>query len=216
MSTIAPVLKKPEVVYPESDGAPIAENTKQFEYIVAVKVGLDRVFVNDPNVFVAADLFWYPVEGDNKIRTAPDIMAVFGRPKGHRGSYLQWKEGNIAPQAVFEILSPGNRVGKLAEKFEFFDFYGVEEYYVYDPDEGTLAGWLRKAGKLAVTHDMNGWVSPRLKVRFELRDGELSLFGPNSKKFAMYAELVDQGQKAEQRAEKLAAQLKALGVEPEA
>ena len=36
-------------------------------------------------------------------------MVVFGRPKGYRGSYRQWEEGGIAPQVVFEILSPGNR-----------------------------------------------------------------------------------------------------------
>ncbi len=35
-------------------------------------------------------------------------MVAFGRPKGERGSYQQWKENNIPPQVVFEILSPGN------------------------------------------------------------------------------------------------------------
>jgi Uma2 family endonuclease len=216
MKTITPILSKPEVVYPESDDEPIAENTKQYEYIVTVKGGLDAVFRDNPNVFVAADLFWYPVQGNNKIRTAPDTMVVIDRPKGHRRSYLQWQEANIAPQTVFEILSPGNRVGKLAEKFEFYDHYGVEEYYVYDPDEGTLAGWLRKKKKLAVIKNMEGWISPRLKVRFELHDGELYLFGPDGKKFSTFAELVEQTKKGEERAAKLAAQLKALGVEPEA
>ncbi len=39
---------------------------------------------------------------------APDVMVVFGRPKGRRGSYKQWQEDNIAPQVVFAILSPSN------------------------------------------------------------------------------------------------------------
>ena len=43
-------------------------------------------------------------------------MVVFGRSKGDRGSYQQWKEDNIPPQVAFEILSPGNRPGKMAEK----------------------------------------------------------------------------------------------------
>ena len=71
---------------------------------------LDEVFRDDPQVFVAGNLLWYPVEGDNKTRAAPDAMVVFGRPKGDRSSYLQWLEGNIAPQVVFEVLSPGNSV----------------------------------------------------------------------------------------------------------
>ena len=70
-------------------------------------------------------------------------MVVFGRPKGYRGSYKQWEEGGIAPQVVFEILSPGNRPGKMQRKFQFYDRYGVEEYYVYDPDTNELGGCQR-------------------------------------------------------------------------
>ena len=54
-----------EVEYPDSDGEPIAENTLQFRWIVTIKGGLDAVFRDDPNVFVAGDLLWYPVEGNN-------------------------------------------------------------------------------------------------------------------------------------------------------
>src|SRR5260370_19509802 len=110
MKTITPVLKKPQVVYPESDGEPIAENTKQYEYIVTIKSGLDAVFRDDPDVFVAGDLFWYPVEGNIKIRTAPDIMAGFGPPKGHRSAFLPCMEGKLAPPTGFQISFPGNKV----------------------------------------------------------------------------------------------------------
>jgi len=69
---------------------------------------------------------------------------------------------------------------------------------------------------------MQGWVSPRLGVRFALNaDGELELYRPDGERFASYVELAAQReqerQRAEQerqRAERLAAQLRALGVEP--
>ena len=67
-------------------------------------------------------------------------MVAFGRPKGYRGSYKQWEESGIAPQAVFEILSPNNRVPEMERKFRFYEQYGVEEYYIYDPDEVELFG----------------------------------------------------------------------------
>jgi hypothetical protein len=86
------------VVYPESDGLPMADNTRQFWWIVYIKVSLDWLFRAQPQVFVAGDLLWYPVEGNNKICQAPDVMVVFGRPKGDRGSYLQWRENNLPPQ----------------------------------------------------------------------------------------------------------------------
>src|SRR5581483_4038338 len=197
MSTIARPLAKGPVHYPESDGLPMADNTRQFHWIVTIKGGLDAVFKDEPNVFVAGNLLWYPVEGSNTIRTAPDVLVVFGRPKGHRGSYLQWLEGNIAPQVAFEILSPGNRAGALINKFAFYEKYGVEEYYIYDPDSGDLSGWLRDKGSLKPIAEMKGWVSPRLGVRFDLAGQELCLYGPDGKKFASYVELVEQREDAE-------------------
>ncbi len=96
------------LVYPESDGHPMADNTKQFHWIVTIQGGLDALFRHDPNVFVAGALLWYPVQGRPDICRAPDAMVVFGRPKGDRGNYKQWEEDNIPPQVVFGILSPTN------------------------------------------------------------------------------------------------------------
>ncbi len=61
----------PTVIYPDSDGQPMAENTQQFQWIVVIKENLEILFANRPDVFVAGDLLWYPVEGDNKTRQAP-------------------------------------------------------------------------------------------------------------------------------------------------
>src|SRR5436853_4570020 len=120
MSNLIEAPAREDIVYPDSYGQPMADNTLQFEWIMTIKGNLDAVFRNDPNVFVAGDLLWYPVEGDNTIRQAPDAMVVFGRPKGDRGSYRQWEEEGIAPQVVFEVLSPGNRAGELARKLGFY------------------------------------------------------------------------------------------------
>lgn len=119
-----------EVMYPDSDGKPIADNTKQFRWIVTIKENLEWLFADNSSVFVAGDLLWYPVEGDNRICTAPDVMVVFGIPKGDRGSYRQWEENNIAPQVVFEILSLGNTRVETNRKLLFYDRFGVEEYYL--------------------------------------------------------------------------------------
>lgn len=120
----------PELVYPESDGKPMADNTKQFRWIVTIKENLEILFASQSDVFIAGDLLWYPVEGNNKLCQAPYIMVVFGRPKADRGSYLQWKENNIAPQVVFEVLSPSNTTKEMTNKLLFYQRYGVEEYYI--------------------------------------------------------------------------------------
>lgn len=216
MSTQIRPDERREVHYPDSDGLPMADNTVQFEWITTIKGGLDALFRDRPDVFVAGDLLWYPVEGDPTTRSAPDALVVFGRPKGHRGSYQQWREGGIAPQVVFEVLSPGNRAAEMARKFRFYERFGVEEYYIYDPDTHDLRGWLRAGSSLEPIDGMPGWVSPRLGIRFELAPDGLRILGPDGRPFETYVELACQRDEEHRRAERLAAQLRALGIEPEA
>jgi Uma2 family endonuclease len=223
--------RQTEVQYPDSDGQPMSDNTLQFEWIVTIKEGLEALFRNNPQVFVAGDLLWYPVQGEPKLRKAPDVMVAFGRPKGYRGSYKQWDEDGIAPQVVFEVLSPGNRPGELILKFEFYAQHGVEEFYLYDPESGFLEGWLRGAAGLDYIAEMSGFTSPRLGVRFEPGEGpnNLKLFAPDGRPFLTYLELFEdreaqrrlaesERQRAEserQRADRLAARLREMGIDPE-
>lgn len=204
------------VEYPSTDGEPIAQNTKQYRWIVTIQGGLAALFHDRPDVFVAGDLFWYPIEGDNKTRTAPDVMVVFGRPKGDRDSYKQWEEDNIPPQVVFEIVSPGNKPGEWMEKTLFYERFGVQEFYVYDPDTGDLRGYIRdESGHLRPVDAMQGWVSPLLGVRFDMEGNELVLTAPNGERFRSYEELAQALMQERQRAERLAQKLREMGVEPE-
>jgi Uma2 family endonuclease len=191
------------VIYPDSDGQPMADNTKQFHWIQTIQSNLAAIFADDPQVFVAGDLLWYPVEGDNKTRQAPDVMVVFGVPKGDRGSYRQWSEGDIAPQVVFEIWSPGNRLGEMAKKQVFYDTYGVEEYYIYDPDRNDLGIFTRspEGGLQPVDPGTEDWVSPRLGVRFQMDEETLTLLGPDGQPFSTLTEERQRAQQERQRAE---------------
>jgi Uma2 family endonuclease len=215
MSAETQTIAAQEIVYPESDGKPMADNTKQFRWIVTIQGGLDALFKDDPNVFVAGDLLWYPVEGQPSIRLAPDVLVAFGRPKGDRGSYQQWREDGIAPQVVFEVLSPGNTLPEMLEKLRFYERYSCEEFYLYDPDRGALSGWVGGNGELATIETIDGWLSPRLGVRFQLVDGDLQLYYPDGRRFESYVELERSRATAQARAERLAAQLRALGIAPD-
>lgn len=215
MSTLTQTALERAIEYPDDDGLPMADNTLQYEWIVTIKGGLDIVFHNNPDVFVAGNLLWYPVEGEPGIRTAPDALVAFGRPKGRRGSYKQWEEYNVSPQVVFEVLSPGNRFGEMLAKFQFYERYGVEEYYLYDPDHNDFTGWIRSKEQLVDIPVLNGWVSPRLKTKFELTEQEFRIYGPDGQSFATYLELAEQRRQFEQKVERLEAQLRSLGVEPD-
>jgi Uma2 family endonuclease len=192
MSIETPAPAPAELDYPDSDGQPMADNTLQFEWITTIKGGTEALFRDREDVFVAGDLLWYPVEGRPDIRAAPDTLVAFGRPKGYRGSYIQWREAGIAPQVVFEVLCPNNRLGEMFRKYRFYERYAVEEYYIYDPDRGELTGFVREGDELREIPEMRGWVSPRLAVRFDLDGTDLCLTGPDGRRFASYLELTEQ------------------------
>jgi Uma2 family endonuclease len=202
MTTAIQVVDKPAIEYPDDDGEPMSDNTLQFKWIVLIEENLDIVFRDEPNVFVAGNLLWYPVEGQPTIRLAPDAMVVFGRPKGRRGSYKQWEEDGVAPHVVFETLSPGNRPPEMERKLEFYERYGVEEYYVYDPDDGSFEAWLKAGTRLVKVENVSGFVSPRLQIRFEPGEGpdNLTIFDPKGEPFLPTREHVDLRKAAEKRA----------------
>jgi hypothetical protein len=124
----------------------------------------------------------------------------------------------------------------MVDNFRFYERYGVEEYYVFDPQKNELDGWIRENGSLRAIEEMDGWTSPRLGVRFDLSSGDLEIFRPDGTSFATYLELFEQNeaerrradterqraeqerQRAEQerqRAERLAERLRQLGVDPD-
>jgi Uma2 family endonuclease len=227
------------IEYPDDDGEPMSDNTWQFRWIVTIVGGLEALYRDEPNVFVAGNLLWYPVEGKPKIRNAPDVLVAFGRPKGRRGSYKQWEEGGIAPQVVSEIRSPGNRFDDMLHKFRFYQKFGVEEYYIYDPDEGALEGYLRvnRSLKAIPKAKIDGFTSPRLGIRFEPRGpNNLVVIRPDGTRFLTYVELSEQleaerrraqdqaqlvqverrrAEEQAQLAQRYAARLRELGIEPD-
>lgn len=218
------------ITYPETDGKPMADNSVQYEWMVTLKGGID-VLVPD---FVAGNLFWYPVEGQPQIVQAPDVLVAQGRPKGHRSSYKQWEEDGVAPQVVIEVLSPGNKLPEMIKKFLFYQRYGVQEYYILDPDNKAWMGYRRVGDELVEIPEMDGFVSPRLGIRFAYEGEEPVVLRPDGSRFRSFAELsadeAEQRARAEEaqtraeleraraeqeraRAEALAERLRALGVE---
>jgi Uma2 family endonuclease len=217
-----------DVFYPDSDGQPMADNTEQFQWIVVIQQNLEWMFTDNASVFVAGDLLWYPVQGSRSICTAPDVLVALDRPKGKRGSYKQWEEDGIPPQVVFEILSPSNTKAEMNRKLLFYHTYGVEEYYLYDPETNILNGWHRTDGFLDVIEPIANWVSPRLGIRFG-SEAPLKIYRPDGKQFLSYSEIAQQAvhleeqleqerQRAEQerqRADRLAEYLRSQGVDPD-
>lgn len=212
------------VYYPDDDGLPMSDNTWQFNMIVLLHSGLDAIYRDREDVFVAGKHLIYAVKGQMDVRQAPDVYVAFGAPRMPRGSYKVWEENGLFPQVVFEVWSPANRPQAMAEKHAFYERYGAEEYYIVYPDFPMHVQAHRREGdKLVRLPDATEYVSPRLGVRFEVVAGELTVYGPDGRAFLSPAETVAERTAAERRAEKerdraarLAAKLRELGVDPDA
>ncbi|TAE73087.1 MAG: Uma2 family endonuclease [Bacteroidetes bacterium] len=178
-----------EIIYPSSDGQPMAETTEHFEHITTIEGNLDSLFADKTDVFVAGDLLWYPEKGKPYICNAPDTMVVFGRPKGHRSSYEQWNEDDIAPAVVFEILSKSNSASDMIDKFLFYEKYGVQEYYVYDHLRDKFYAWVREGNRLHSFLVMPTFKSPLLGVTFEIYQGsKLKMYNPDGSQFLTFVQ----------------------------
>jgi Uma2 family endonuclease len=118
----------------------------------------------------------------------------------------------------------------MIRKSFFYEHHGVEEYYIYDPFSFDFDVWLRANGHMEQIIVQGDWKSPLLGVRFVPHtDAELEVYYPDGRPFVSMTELARLRTEAEARAataekerdaerttrEKLAAQLRALGIEPE-
>jgi Uma2 family endonuclease len=219
------------VYYPDDDGLPMSDNTWQFNMIVLLHGGLDALFRDREDVFVAGNHLIYAVKGRPEVRQAPDVYVAFGPPRMPRGSYKVWEENGIFPQVVFEVWSPNNRQAAMDEKRDFYERYGAEEYYIVYPDFPMhVDGWRREGDKFVKLPDANGYVSPRLGIRFDVTAGELTVYGTDGRPFQAPADIAAERAAAERAAEeerrrgaeerdraaRLAAKLRELGVDPDA
>ena len=220
LESAASTRKRP-VVYPDCDGNLMSDSTTHGDAIQYFHGLLEVVLADNPNAFAAADHLWYYREGDPKSRVAPDVYAVYGRPKHHRGSYKQWEEEGIAPQIVFKVISPQNR-RMTAYKDALYNGLGVEEYYVYDPgynsrgdlnvENRSLRAFRRnEAGETVLIKNAIGTTSARLGIGFAWDDlGLLRLLLPDGSTFPRYAESVAQAAQAASRVNALEAKLAKL------
>ena len=121
-----------KVVYPESNGLPLAETRFQYDSLTYAAGALDVHFRERPDVAVEGNRLLYYIEGDTRSRVAPDVFVVFGVPKRRRRIYLLWEEGK-APDFVLEVTSRSTRWIDRGFKRDLYARLGVREYWLFDP-----------------------------------------------------------------------------------
>ena len=68
----------PTIVYPESDGKPMAETDVHRKLMMNFILMLENHFQNDDEVYVSGNLLMYYEEGNPRKSISPDVFVVFG------------------------------------------------------------------------------------------------------------------------------------------
>ena len=131
---MAAIPLRQEIYYPESDGQPMGETDAHRKEMTDLIEALDDHFRNDPQVYVAGNLFLYYEEGDPRSVICPDVFLVRGVPKGLRRTYKLWEEGRV-PSLVIEVTSRDTRGEDISDRRKKgrYERLGVEEYFLHDP-----------------------------------------------------------------------------------
>jgi Uma2 family endonuclease len=120
-----------EIIYPSSDGEPLAE-TQQHVLAILMTLALLRLYLQDQQAVVFADQFLYYIEGNPRARVAPDVMVVFDIEKRLYANYKIW-EGKQTPAIIFEVTSAGTKEVDWNFKKTLYEQLGVTEYWLFDP-----------------------------------------------------------------------------------
>jgi Uma2 family endonuclease len=122
-----------EVVYPSSDGQPMAETPEHLWLMIALISALRNHFKGHADVYVVGNIFLYFEKGNPAARRAPNIMVVKGvDPMVPRRSFKTWVEGTV-PAVVIELTSAETAREDQEIKRQLYQELGVREYFLFDP-----------------------------------------------------------------------------------
>ena len=196
------------VYYPEEREDDMGETSIHIKLIANLLNTLDLFFKNREDVFLSSNMNLYYERGNPHKWFAPDLLVAFGVPNNERSSYLLWRE-EVFPQVIFEIASDKTWRKDVIEKFEMYEKFGAEEYYILDSEFAFLSAPLmafhRKNGKLVEAEVIDSKIfSPRLGLEIVRTENTFRLFNPSANEFLRTLE------ESENEIEKLKAEIEKL------
>jgi len=220
-STITPV------IYPSSDGKPLAE-TQQHALAILMTLAILRLYLQEQPAVVFADQFLYYIEGNPKARVAPDVMVIFDIEQKLYDNYKIW-EGKQTPAIIFEVTSAGTKETDRTFKKTLYEQLGVTEYWLFDPYGEWITNQLEgfRLNEDGIYKPIVDSCSQVLQLKLEANEYLINFYRlDNGEKLLtpeeLYAAALQANQRAETanqqlaqekaRADRLAAKLQQLGI----
>jgi len=158
----------------------------------------------------------------NKDFRGPDFFLVKQTENRPRRSWVVWEEGGQYPDLIIELLSDSTaQKDRTLKKTLYQDRFRTPEYFWFSPETLEFEGFqLVNHRYEPIPADAQGrrW-SQVLELYLGVEQGQLRYFHANGELVPTPAEAAAQAQiqaqQAETRADRLAAQLRSLGIEPD-
>jgi Uma2 family endonuclease len=185
MDATWPIDSRADLIYPESDGKPMAETPLHRDEMHDLIFRLRRHLRHDPGAYVSGNMMVYYEQGNPAAVFSPDVFVALGAGDRRRRIYKLWEEA-CGPTVVFEVSSRGTSLEDEGNKKVLCARLGVREYWLYDPEaeylDPPLQGWqLSALGYVSIRPQADGFLPSRvLGVQLALREGLVELYDASS------------------------------------
>ena len=203
---------------------PEMESSLHYAQLALLVACLEWLWRDRTDFFIGATLTIYfsREQLKNQGFRGPDFFLVKGTEKRPRRSWVVWEEGGRYPDVIIELLSTSTeKTDKNLKKALYQDRFRTPEYFLFSPEALTLTGYRLVNGQYeAIAPNPYGHLwSQALELSLGVQNDQLRYFTaegnlvPTPEEAALQAE--SQAQAMADRAARLAAQLKAAGIEPD-
>jgi len=179
-----------DILYPETDGKPMAETDVHRKQILDLTATLEEFFRDTPDVYVSGNLLVYFQEEDGSASVAPDVFVVRGVAKGERRTYKVWEEEET-PDVVIEISSKSTTFADQSAKWTIYERkLRVGEYFLFDPLKEYLVppfqGYRLVRGRYRPILPVEKRLpSNALNLELGIKDGWLRLYNPSTEQWLL-------------------------------
>ncbi|MGQ9836695.1 MAG: Uma2 family endonuclease [Cyanobacteriota bacterium] len=221
-----------------SDEPEIESSLHAAQILLLVSI-LEWLWLGREDYFIGYNLTIYFNQEQLKSKDfrGPDFFLVKNVVQWPRPSWVVWEEGGRYPDLIIELLSDSTAQADRTTKKEIYqNIFRIPEYFWFSPESLGFIGWrLQGFHYQEIPANEQGWRwSEALGLYLGIHNRKLPYFSPEGEliptpaeaalqerqKFVQAQQQAAQAQKQaeleRQKAERLAAHLRSLGVDPEA
>ncbi|MBE9141824.1 Uma2 family endonuclease [Planktothrix mougeotii] len=192
------------------------ESTLHYLQLALLVSCLDWLWRDRTDYFIGANLTIYFSRQQlrNRDFRGPDFFLVKNTDKRPRKSWVVWEEEGKYPDLIIELLSNSTaEIDKTTKKNLYQDHFRTQEYFWFSPDDLELVGFklVGQEYEEIIPNAAGLLESEVLGLCLGIYQEKLRYFTPEGDLVLTPEEAALQ---AENRAERLAEQLRSLGIEP--